>query len=114
MRTLLATITTAVILSGCGPSEPPVAGSMTARDLCQTTGYLIRQKLGSNIKTLDTSCTAASQGGNNVLINSTYRTPINNRTIRYYAVGTVNGDRLRIEKIKTEFDKEYTPFHEFP
>lgn len=114
MKKLLIPITTAVVLSGCGSSEPPIAGTMTIRDVCQTSGYIIRQRLGNGFKTIDIRCTVSKRDDGLVLISSGYKSPINPSTIRYEAVGHVERDRLKFIKIKTEFDDDFIPFHQFP
>lgn len=114
MRKLLATIATAITPSGCGPSEPPIAGTMTIRDVCQTSGYIIRQRLGNGFKTIDIPCTVTKPDDGLVLIRSGYISPINPNTINYEAVGQIERDRLKFISIKTEFDDQHIPIHQFP
>lgn len=91
----------AVALSACAPSEPPIVGSMTERDICQTAGYLIRKKLGNNMNTADVPCTVTVGGQSSVVINAGYKTPLNS-THYYTAAGSVSGDTLRIIEIRDE------------
>lgn len=98
-------------LSACGPSAPYVAGELTERDICQLSGYLIRQKLGNKIKTTGIECTATNSGGNAVQISAGYKTPLN--STRYYtATGRVTGDQLRLQTIKDAEGE--MPFSEWP
>lgn len=98
-RIALAAI--AAALSACTPAEPPIAGKMTERDICQTAGYLIRQKLGNNINTVDVPCSVSVTAGSEVRIQAGYKTPLNS-THYYTATGSVSGDTLRIREIRDE------------
>ena len=89
----------AAILSACTPSEPPIAGKMTERDICQTAGYLIRQKLGSNMNTVDVPCSVSVIERSEVSIQAGYKTPLNS-THYYTATGSVSGNTLRISEIR--------------
>jgi hypothetical protein len=102
------------LLSACGSSEPPapkIAGGMDQKSICQTSGYIIRQKLGDNFKTINISCSAKSTGGNNVEISSGYKSPLG-PSFRYTALGVVNGTSLRLEKIRVHgVDEDFVPFN---
>lgn len=102
-----------VILAGC---ESPLVGSMSETNICQTAGYIIRQKLGDNFKTAEMPCKAQNPYGNVVEIEAGYISPIGGGTKRHYsAIGSVTGDRLRIEKIRVhEADDDYVDFKDFP
>lgn len=104
-----------LLLAGC-TQEPPVAGSMSVTTVCQTAGYLIRQKLGNATKTNDMPCEVTNTGGSNVLIESSYKPAIGNETIDYTATGVVLDDRLRLLTITTSVDETSAPypFNQFP
>lgn len=88
-----------LITSACAPSAPPIAGKLTERQICQTAGYLIRQKLGNEIKTNGIECTVTAISSQTVEISAGYKTPLN--TTNYYtAKARVNGDRLTINTIR--------------
>lgn len=94
---LLAIIS--LIVTACTPTEPPLAGEMTERQICQTSGYLIRQKLGNEIKTHGIECTVTAISSQTVEISAGYKTPLN--TTHYYtAKARVSGDRLTINTIR--------------
>lgn len=101
------------LVSACGEAEPPLAGKMTERSICDTSGYIIRQNLGDNFKTINVECSVQKLSGNNVEISSGYTSPLG-PTLRYTARGVVNGDRLRLEEIKVHgVDVDFIPFRNF-
>lgn len=110
----ICVLVSALVLSGCGPSEPPVAGNMTATEVCQAAGYLIRQRLGDRVKTAGVACSVESTGNGAVTIHSGYRTPIGSGVVGYDAKGVVVVDRLQLTFIRVGGELEYAPVSLFP
>lgn len=108
-------LASAALIASC-TQEPPVAGDMSESTVCSTAGYLIRQKLGTNTKTINIPCNVTNTGGNSILIESGYKPPIGTETIYYTATGIVLGDTLRLQTIVTSVDdsQEPYPFSQFP
>ncbi|MFK4754747.1 hypothetical protein [Oceanobacter antarcticus] len=103
---LLATL----LVLGC-ESEPPIVGSMSKSSVCSTAGYLIRQELGKNFRTISQKCVVKNTGGDNVEIESGYVSPINPTPFRYTAQGHVRGNNLVLQRIRVHgIDEEYVPF----
>lgn len=108
-------LATTFLISACSESKPPepkVAGSMSQQSICATAGYLIKQQLGSNFKTVkfNSSCKAKAIVGNQIEVTSGYTSPLG-PSFRYTARGEVNGNSLRLEKIKVHgHDRDFIPF----
>ncbi|WP_432472061.1 hypothetical protein [Amphritea sp. HPY] len=103
-----------LLLSACD-TEPPVAGSMSVTTVCSTAGYLIRQRLGREFKTVNEPCRVSSLGGERVEIESGYVSPIGQTRLRYTAIGVVYGNTLRLDEIRVHgVDAAFIPFQNFP
>ncbi|MES9897483.1 MAG: hypothetical protein ABW148_00475 [Sedimenticola sp.] len=101
---------TPLVLWGC-ESEPSIAGSMGKSAVCSTSGYLVRQELGQNFRTIDQKCTVKNIGGDSVEIQSGYVSPINPTPFRYTAQGYVRGNNLVLQSIRVHgIDEEFVPF----
>ena len=92
-------------------NSPKVAGNMSRVSICNTSGYLIRQQLGNNVKTAGQPCSVESKDGFNVQVRSRYQTPINSVVLKYTAKGFVKGSSLTLREIKVHgIDQEFIPF----
>jgi hypothetical protein len=108
-------VSLAVFLGGCGPDSGKkpkvVAGSMTSSDICSVMGLLIRQKLGSNVKTVNMPCRFVSSGGGVVVMSSAYKPPIGGKRIDYVVKGFADGNRFTIHEIKASgIDDDFVLF----
>ena len=84
---------------------------MSRVSICNTSGYLIRQQLGNNVKTAGQPCSVESKDGFNVQVRSRYQTPINSVVLKYTAKGFVKGSSLTLREIKVHgIDQEFIPF----
>lgn len=111
---VLVFVFTAFALAACSKTEAPVAGGMSQTAICSTAGLLIRQTLGENYKTAREECSVKALSDGRVEIESGYQTPFG-ATMRYTAVGVVDGSKLRLEKIKVHtVDEDFLPFAKFP
>ncbi len=101
------------LISSCG--EEPFIGKMSISTICSTTGYIIRQNLGTNFKTIGVKCTVAKVKNKPtwVRVRSSYISPLG-PTLKYTAFGNITGDALELLKIKVHgIDKKFIPFAEF-
>jgi hypothetical protein len=103
------------LLVGCSPGSAKkakvVAGDMTANEICSVMGYLIRKKLGSNVKTINMPCRVISSDGRNVEMSSAYKPPIGSNKIKYFAKGYGTGGKFRLDKIMAVgIDDDYVSF----
>lgn len=103
------------LLVGCSPGgskkATDVAGGMTASEICSIMGYLIRKKLGSNVKTTNMPCRVVSSDGYSVEMSSAYKPPIGSKKINYFAKGVVDRGKFRFDKIKAVgIDDDYVNF----
>jgi hypothetical protein len=94
-----------LILLGRLHEGPSIAGSMSSADICDTTGYLLSQKLGDKYRFHVVPCSAVVLSRDRVEITGGYIPPFapplfNGEPVHYIAHGTVNGDSLTIEEIK--------------
>lgn len=111
---LLAITLVASLVVACGQAAPPVAGDMSEVSVCQTAGYLIRQRLGDAFKTARVPCSVKNVGGDRVEIRAGYVSPLG-PTLHYTAHGQVRGDRLRINTIAVDgVDDKPIDFAGFP
>ncbi|MBQ4889551.1 hypothetical protein J8L86_06815 [Shewanella sp. MMG014] len=89
-------------------------GDMDYTSICQTAGYIIREKLTNRFKTINSQCSLKPLGLNQIEIHSGYLSPINLTEIRYIAKGRVNKNTLTLEKIKViGVDKEFIQMSDF-
>ena len=99
------------------PSESEskiIAGNMSKSSICTTTGYIIRKNKGKNFDVYSEPCKVRKFKSGKIRIESAYISPIKNTKLRYYAIGSVIGNELTLEKIKVlGIDNDYIPFSEF-
>jgi len=97
------------------PADRIVAGTMTERDICQTTSYLVRQARGQAYKTIGIPC-SVSVHDRGVEIRSGYRLPdaMGSRVLTYTAQGFVGLNGLRLNTIQVHgIDDAPIPFSDF-
>lgn len=108
---MIGVLASALFMSGCG-GDPPVVGDMTSRNICETSGYLIRQQLGNGFRTVHHECHVTSLGGGGVQIDSGYTSPLG-PSLRYTARGSVSGRTLTMRDIRVHgVDEDFFPFRE--
>ncbi len=99
--------------TGEDSNQPVIAGQLTTKSICNTSGYLIRTVLGDRYKTINQACSVKNTGNNQIEVTSGYVIPTG-ETMRYTAKGYVVADTLHLTHIKIlNVDKDFVPWSEF-
>ena len=113
MKKVAAILLTTFCLYSCS-NEPPLAGSMTETSICTTSGYIIKKAMGDKTEVYQWPCSAKNTGGATIEVESGYKTPLMQSPFRYTARGYVNGNTLKLTKIRVHgIDEEFIRFCEF-